>query len=343
MNLFGFLNPKSYLAKGVFVVFAFVFFLIGTIYFLGHKTREQALQEKIEKLVPLSDEEKSLVSQKLQELSKDSDGDGLKDWEEIIYRTDPQNADTDGDGTKDGEEIKQNRDPLVAGPKDKNAIPKAELATENTPELENNLTQNFIKKLYETTGPSLATGGNIEQKTLETLASEIAWINPESVIDAIPVSLKQSDLVISPQNDATSVKKYFNSVYAVYTKTFLTLEEGDLLILARTLEEKNFDELKKMDKVIVAIDESFKGVKKIPVPKGYENFALKELRYLAQTKYIVENLKTVETDPLNALAMIQARLKIMDEVRKFHQDTGQELADKGITFNPQEGGYTLFQ
>ncbi|MEK7541563.1 MAG: hypothetical protein AAB533_01815, partial [Patescibacteria group bacterium] len=45
-------------------------------------------------------------------LTRDQDADGLKDWEEGIFRTDPQNPDTDADGTPDGEEIKQNRDPL---------------------------------------------------------------------------------------------------------------------------------------------------------------------------------------------------------------------------------------
>ncbi|MDP3769418.1 MAG: hypothetical protein U1A25_03160 [Candidatus Sungbacteria bacterium] len=43
---------------------------------------------------------------------EDNDNDGLKDWEEIIMKTDPHNPDTDGDGTPDGEEIEQNRLPL---------------------------------------------------------------------------------------------------------------------------------------------------------------------------------------------------------------------------------------
>ena len=52
-------------------------------------------------------------------LAKDSDNDGLKDWEEQLWKTDPYNSDTDGDGTPDGLEIKQGRNPLVAGPNDK--------------------------------------------------------------------------------------------------------------------------------------------------------------------------------------------------------------------------------
>ena len=52
--------------------------------------------------------------------SSDSDGDGLLDWEESLWGTDPLKYDTDGDGTSDKDEINQNRDPLVPGPNDEN-------------------------------------------------------------------------------------------------------------------------------------------------------------------------------------------------------------------------------
>lgn len=35
--------------------------------------------------------------------AKDTDGDGLPDWQEALYGTDPNKADTDGDGISDGE------------------------------------------------------------------------------------------------------------------------------------------------------------------------------------------------------------------------------------------------
>lgn len=48
-------------------------------------------------------------------LEMDTDGDGLKDWEETLYSTNPKLVDTDGDSMNDGEEVSSNRDPLKYG------------------------------------------------------------------------------------------------------------------------------------------------------------------------------------------------------------------------------------
>ncbi|CAN5574786.1 hypothetical protein BH09CHL1_BH09CHL1_24560 [soil metagenome] len=48
--------------------------------------------------------------------SKDTDQDGLYDWDEPnVYGTDPLNPDTDGDGDDDGLEVYSGTDPLLAG------------------------------------------------------------------------------------------------------------------------------------------------------------------------------------------------------------------------------------
>lgn len=48
----------------------------------------------------------------------DTDGDGLPDWQELEYGTDPDKADTDGDGYTDKEEIDTGYNPLGLGKSD---------------------------------------------------------------------------------------------------------------------------------------------------------------------------------------------------------------------------------
>jgi len=52
----------------------------------------------------------------LKQMQKDSDGDGLNDYEEVyIYHTNSINPDTDDDGFLDGDEVAHSFDPLKAG------------------------------------------------------------------------------------------------------------------------------------------------------------------------------------------------------------------------------------
>lgn len=49
------------------------------------------------------------------DLEKDTDGDGLADYVESVYQTDPKNPDSDGDGFLDGEELEHGYNPLGEG------------------------------------------------------------------------------------------------------------------------------------------------------------------------------------------------------------------------------------
>ena len=48
------------------------------------------------------------------DMTLDSDGDGITDWGEHLAGTDPHNADTDHDGVLDGDELAAHTDPLTA-------------------------------------------------------------------------------------------------------------------------------------------------------------------------------------------------------------------------------------
>ena len=98
------------------ILFFLIFILLifaGWFYFSGYKNKQaQDIAEKEKS--PLA-----VVTDQTNQLDKDSDADGLKDWEELLWKTDPNKADTDSDGTNDNEEITLNRNPLKAGPDDK--------------------------------------------------------------------------------------------------------------------------------------------------------------------------------------------------------------------------------
>lgn len=80
------------------------------------KNNVTSLLQELEKVVKEKEESKA---QKTQPITKDSDGDGLSDEEEIRIGTNPFNPDSDGDGFLDGDEYGSGYDPLRPGPTDK--------------------------------------------------------------------------------------------------------------------------------------------------------------------------------------------------------------------------------
>lgn len=277
------------------------------------------------------------------EFDRDDDNDGLKNWEEALWGTDPKNPDTDGDSTPDREEIKQNRDPTKPGPDDR-ATPLAERLADLSPSgAEPNLTAELAAKIQSAVSPDLLSRikNGARPEDLGELFSAISTSNVEKLFGPIEtVNIKE--LAVSPANDAKAVRNYFNAVYAVYAATLVPLPADDLAVLVLAVQANDFSKLGQIDAVIAALDASAQKVKKIAVPKGYEDFALAELNYLMRTKHLVSILRRANQDPLAAMIAAQLRVDLMREVRGFHEETGQTLAQKGITFDASEGGYQLF-
>jgi hypothetical protein len=274
----------------------------------------------------------------------DFDKDGLKDWEEALWGTDPKNPDTDGDKTGDGKEIELKRDPLVKGPND-SYEPRLFNSTAEKIEKNNdfNLTSQVTDALGGSIGPRILAGGNKDSVSPVELAAAVGTLpKPDDILDNYK-KFSRRDLKISPNSTSSSIKDYFNRIYGVYEKTFLTLKKDDLTILAEVLPTENYERLIEIDDVISAFDESINRIKAIPVPVGYETFAVEELNYLSKTKRVVEAFRNAEQDPLSALVLLQRRISLMDEVKQFHQETKESLAQNGISFEPNENGYLFFQ
>lgn len=264
---------------------------------------------------------------------KDSDNDGLKDWEEELYGTDPEKADTDGDKTPDGEEIRLNRDPLKKGPDDKVRQPSAyDNAYNLQPTTYNdNLTYNLTKSILESgVLGAIDQSGDISSTDFLQKINLPDGIDPEILFQSTPFITK-SNLLTAADNGPQAVIKYFDSLSAVYQKDYVPQSKiSDLLVLVTAMQSENYAKLAELDPLIAALGKTIADAKKIPVPPDYKDFAVREINYLIKTKRMIEIFRNTESDPLATALIFKKRVELMQEIVEFHLATRKELDAKGI-------------
>jgi len=72
-------------------------------------------QDEAPKIIFPSLNQSQITADDLKQFEIDSDQDGLTDFVENFYQTDPNQADSDGDGFKDGEEVEKGYNPKGQG------------------------------------------------------------------------------------------------------------------------------------------------------------------------------------------------------------------------------------
>lgn len=223
----------------------------------------------------------------------DIDKDGLFDYEEPLYGTDPLNPDTDGDGFLDGEEIASSRNPTIPGPND---------------ELRKNLTQ----RVSELTLAGLAEGSLKPDspdyvKSLNLVVDEILY---QSQIN-LPTS--QISINIVPDSEEVS-KKYVEEIIPLIDS--IVEEEGqsilDLVDLVDATiffdesklnpENKSFINLRNFaTRRVFDLTEDLSILETSPVPQSLaelHKLIVKKLKNLALN---YNALTKADTDPIQAM------------------------------------------
>jgi hypothetical protein len=223
---------SSWLKKNVSLVMALVFSAIlvgGALFYKFSAPPTTAIA-----LTTLSEGERVAIRAGLGAEDTDTDGDGLKDWEETVRKTDPNNPDTDGDGTADGEESALSRDPLKPGPNDTvDVYTGAGDDPYRSPETLSR-TEALSRELFATYAQLGSAGAfDTARQTVELnnlIARNLSL--PE------PTTYSVSDVRVSKGTDGTAIPTYRKAALTIL-ESGMTIKEYELFTLARLLETKD--------------------------------------------------------------------------------------------------------
>lgn len=256
------------------------------------------------------------IDSKIENSNIDSDGDGLLDWEEGLWGTDPFNPDTDGDGAVDGDEVKLSRNPLISGPDDEMTDPQDKiLAQIQQRNLDKSGVTSQIANTFANVYFNSRSGGELsnEQKTklindLSNQALEQIKLNDVYGLN----SIKTFDEVSSPD-------KLIN-----YTDSYLANQVEILNLIILNYQNPNYENLG--NKIIQKSNE----LVLIETPAKISNLHLDLANNYHQLGIIFKNFENEQEDPLSSMLSLKFYEDIQNEIEDINSLIGDFLLESGI-------------
>ena len=278
----------------------------------------------------------------------DSDHDGLPDWQEALYGTNPKKADTDGDGTPDGEEIKENRDPLKANTAPKGQTPNDTISPEviaqdkKTIDEYNslNVTDKFARDMFS---QYIATKQDGSNSTLSETDKQLIALN--SMPDIQVKKYTESDITIySATNTQVEIKKYIDHVGFVLIETPIKekIKSGtEGLIIEKVMDSSNGDSLKNLTPIMNLYGTELALLLKLPVPEEAVSVHLNLINTIGSKIAGLAGMKEMFTDPLKAVMLLKSYQDGTDNLYSAVFNIIDLANQQRITFAQNEYGYYL--
>jgi hypothetical protein len=221
-------------------------------------------------------------------LSKDSDKDGILDWEEGLWDTNPNNKDTDGDGTPDDVEIAEMK--RLSGMESEGSVDSENLTQ----------TEQFSRELFAVVA-SLDQSGEIDAASVEKLTDSLATQIVNTPTKKVFTSV---DIQVTENNSRETILEYNNNLNKIYQKYPIQGNVLEILQEFNTSEEENVDILLKLDPIVKQTNNLINEISKTVVPRSIANFHLDFINALQRIKENVEGLELFESDTIVTLGAV---------------------------------------
>lgn len=228
--------------------------------------------------------------------TKDSDGDGLPDWEEVLYGTDPNKVISTTHGIPDGEAVKEGLLSLkttVATSTDTVGIPQP------APGI-NSLTDAFAKAFFQQyiqSGGGQSLDAATQQKLVASLIAQFVASAPNVSSHYTMSSVKTSA--------TTTADTYGGALGIIFQKNDVAPENADPIALAQSLTVNN--DFSARAKLLILAD-TYRAIMTdmlaTPVPPSLAAQHLAMIRAFDELSQATRAVANFNEDPLSTLVML---------------------------------------
>ncbi len=245
---------------------------------------------------------------------KDTDGDGVMDWEEGLWGTDVNKAVT-FDGEPDSSYIRKRREALPAG---------------DTAGMEGTETEKFAQEFF-TSFVALKQNGQFDEKTINNLYGSIG----EKIADPSLLDRYTSNNVkLSEETGVQAQAKYYDTLQGLFEKYAeagigdeLEAVSGDITTYSSTGETNSESRL---SGIADAYQEFASKMSEMSVPSSLVSHHLKIMNDANNTGVAVRNMEKMVTDPIIGLSGLSQYQKYSDDLIKAARELQAILENNGI-------------
>lgn len=245
----------------------------------------------------------------------DTDGDGLRDWEEGIWETDPNNPDSDNDGMNDGDEVAANRDPNKTGA---DTLTDSRIASVYTGYKQYSLQNvNITKQISDKILPHALALAN-QQSSGQAMNAENTDLFIKMITDEYDIQTKTytiEDLQVVESNQTTLADYFINILEA--TNNVLENQAGnEVAIILDQIDEINIKKQQRNYRSFIADLRNMK----VPSPLAVQHVTVLNNFSLLNEAY--QLLITSQQDPAKSIIALEA----VSDIQAKNQEVISELA-----------------
>jgi hypothetical protein len=257
---------------------------------------------------------------------KDSDGDGLKDWEEIIYGTDPNKVDTNNNGIDDKKEVASKSET-----KESSLLPKLDITKDKNLTETDKLTRSIFYDYLTAKSNNQVTSAYIDDLS-KRAASDIVSIRPPQ----IELYTKKDLKIISGNITNQTLIKYGNDFIAAEKVYRVDANELSFSGISDAEDPAFYNWAIKNT---LYYDKASKAYLSIEVPPEFVDIHLSIVNSLKKESSDFKILSNLAKDPIPALSALK---RIGDGYKTLNSalaDGIKKLNDHGIIFSGELGVY----
>lgn len=265
-----------------------------------------------------------------QAFEKDTDNDGLKDWEEGLYGTDPKNPDTRGKGLGDAKEIESERASSTSA---------VGVGVSSTSTL--TATDRFSRELFTKYLEAKRAGQEITPALSTSIAEDLTSRSYDQEIPPFDASILKTVTGAS----SSYVRSYGNLVGSAVSVPMPEGVSNELFILDRIMNRggmssDDLDDIAKLTERYATIHNKLIAIK---VPIEAVDFHAQMVQGIELLGNTMTGIKSIQTDPIGALPKIALYEDAVNIVQASSLRFKQYFKTQGVSFSKEERGFIFTQ